>query len=57
MKSLALHNGAPKVHWKDNTSLVYVVEAKSVTPRFKHIDIPVCFLPESFDRHVSCQNL
>ena len=41
MESPALHNGEPTVHWEDNTSCIYFVEAKKVTPRDKHIDIPV----------------
>ena len=49
MKALALHTGAPTVHWEDNTSFISVLEAKIVTPRVKHIDIPVCFLQEKFD--------
>ena len=49
MEDLALHTGATTVRWDDNTSCIYVVEAKIVTPRVKHIDIPVCFLQEQFD--------
>ena len=49
MEALALHTGAPTVHWEDNTSCIYVVESKIVTPRVKHLDIPVCFLQEQFN--------
>ena len=49
MEALALHTGAHAVYWKDNTSCIYVLEDKIVTPRVKHIDIPVCFLQEQFD--------
>ena len=49
MEALALYTGAPTVHWEDNIGCISVVEAKIVTPRFKHIDIPVCFLLEKFD--------
>ena len=49
MEALALHTGAPTVHWEDNTSCIYVVEAKIVTPIVKHIGIIVCFLQEQFD--------
>ena len=49
MEALVLHTGTPIVHWEDNTSCIYFVEAKRVTPRVKHIDIPVCFLQEKFD--------
>ena len=49
METLALHTGTPKVHWEDNTSFISGVEAKIVTPRFKHIDIPVYFLQENLD--------
>ena len=49
MEALALHTGAPTVHWEDNTSYISVIEAKIVTPRVKHIDISVCFLQEKFE--------
>ena len=49
MEALALHTVAHTVHWEDNTSFISVVEAKIVTPRDKHIDIPVCFLQDKFD--------
>ena len=41
MEALALHTGAHTVHWEDNTSCISVIEDKIVTPRVKHIDIPV----------------
>ena len=44
MEAVALHTGAPTVHWEDNTRCISVVEYKSVTPRVKHVDIPVCFI-------------
>ena len=44
MEALALYTDAPTLNWEDNTSCISVVEAKRVTPRVKHIDIPVCFL-------------
>ena len=44
MEALALHTGSHTVHWEDSTSCIYAVEAKIVTPRVKHIDIPVFFL-------------
>ena len=31
MEYLALHNGVPTVHWEENISCVYVVEAKIFT--------------------------
>ena len=49
MESLAIHNSAPTVHWEDNTVFIYAVEAKTVTPIVKHIDIPVYFPQENFD--------
>ena len=49
MEDLALYTGAPTVHREDNTSCIYVIEAKRVTPRVKHIDIPVFFIQEKFD--------
>ena len=44
MEALALHTGAPTLHWEDTTSCISVLEAKIVTHRVKHIDIPVLFL-------------
>ena len=49
MEALALHTGAPTLHWEDSTSFISVVEAKRVTPRAKHIGIPVYFILEQFD--------
>ena len=49
MEDLSLHTGAHKVHQKDNTGWISVVEAKRVTPRVKLIDITVFFLQEQFD--------
>ena len=49
MEALALHTGAPKVHWEDNTGCISILEYKIVTPRVKHIDITVCFLQETID--------
>ena len=46
MEALELHTGATTVHWEDNTSYIFVVEAKRVTPLVKQIDILVCFLQE-----------
>ena len=43
MEALALQTGAPEVHWEYNTSCIYVVKAKIVASRFKHIDIHVYF--------------
>ena len=34
------------------TEFVFVVKAKRVTPRVKHIDIPVCFLIDKFDNNL-----
>ena len=48
MVALALHTGAPTLHWEDNTSF-YFVEAKRFTPIVKHIEIPVCFLQKQFN--------
>ena len=44
MEFLALRTGAPTKTQADNTSYICVVENKIVTPRFKHIDILVCYL-------------
>ena len=49
MEALALYTGAPTVHWEHSISCISVFESKIVTPRVKHIDIPVCFLLEQFD--------
>ena len=47
MEDLALHTGAPTVHWSDNKNCIYVVESKRVTPIVLKIDIPVCFIQET----------
>ena len=49
MEALALHTGVPTVHWEDNTSCISIIEAKRVTPRVKHIYIPVFFLQDQFE--------
>ena len=41
MEGLALHTGASIVNWENNTIWISVVEAKIVTPRVRHIEIPV----------------
>ena len=48
MEALALHTGAPTVHWKDSTIYIYAVESKRYTPSVEHIAIPICFLHEKF---------
>ena len=50
MESLALHTGAHTVHLEDNTSCIYVVEDKIVTPGVKHVGSPVYFIQEQFDK-------
>ena len=49
MEAFALHNGAPTVHCEDKTIFISFVLAQIVTPRVKHIDIPVYFLQNQFD--------
>ena len=49
MESLAIHTDASTVHREDNTGCISIVEAKRVTPKVKHIYIPVFFLLEKFD--------
>ena len=51
-EELSIHTGATTVHWEDNTSCISVVEFKIVTPRVKHIAIPVSFLLEQFDNGI-----
>ena len=46
MEALALHTGEPTLHWEDKISCIYVVESKRLPPRFKHIDITICFLKD-----------
>ena len=53
IEALSLHTGAPTVHWEYNTSCIYNVDSKIVTPRVKHIYIPVCFLQEKYDNNIS----
>ena len=49
MRALAINTGAPTVHWEDNTSCIYSVEAKIVTPKVKHMDIHARFPQEKFE--------
>ena len=49
MEALSHHIGSPTAHWEENMICIYVVKAKRVTPRVKHIDIQVYFLQEPFD--------
>ena len=44
IQGLSLHTRTPTLHWEYNASCIYVVEAKRVTPRVKHIDITVFFI-------------
>ena len=44
MEALSLYTGATIVHLEDNTSCIYVVEYKMVTPIVKDIGILVFFL-------------
>ena len=48
MEALVLHTGEPTIHLEDNTSCIYAVGAKIVTPSVKHIYITVYFLLEQF---------
>ena len=52
MEALSLHTGSSTLHWEDNTSCISVVEDKIVTPRVKHIGIPVWFPQEIFDNGI-----
>ena len=52
MEDLAFYIGAPTVYCEDNTSCLFVVESKRVSPRVKHIDIPVYFLLDQFDNGI-----
>ena len=52
MDALALHTGAPTVHWEGNISCISVSESTIVTSIVKHIEIPVCFLQEQFDNGI-----
>ena len=50
MEALALHTGAPTVHWEDNIRYISAVEYKRVTPRVKKMDITVCFIQEKIGK-------
>ena len=56
MKDLSLQTGAHTVHWGENTSCIFIVEAKRVTPIVTHIDIPVYFIQDQFDNGLFFQN-
>ena len=57
MEALSLHIDAPTVYWEDNTSFISVVEDKIVSPIFKHVYIPVCFLQEKFNNGLFIPNI
>ena len=57
MEALELYTGATRVHWEDNTSCIRDVEAKIVTPRFKHIYITVCILQAQFYKWYFCSKI
>ena len=44
MGALGIHTGALIVHWKENTSCIYVVEANRVTTRVTHDVFTGCSL-------------
>ena len=52
MKALEIHNSGPTLYWEDSTSCISMVEDEIVTPRVKHIDIPIFFLQEQFDNGI-----
>ena len=52
MEALSLHTGAPTVHWEYNTSCIYVIEVKRVTPRVNQIYTPAYFLHDCFDNGI-----
>ena len=56
MDALSLHSASPTVHWEGNTIWISFVEAKIVTPRVKHVDVPVWFLQEQFDNGIFIPN-
>ena len=55
VEALVFHTVAHIVYWEDSTSFISVVEAKIVTPKVKHIDIPIFFLQEQFDNGLFIQ--
>ena len=56
-EALKFHTGAPTVNWEENTICIYVVEAKRVTTRVKHIDISVCSQQEKLTMVSLFQNM
>ena len=66
MEALALHTGAPIVHWEYNTSCISVVESKRVTPIVKKIvflsvlynnTLTMVFLLQNMRILVSCRQI
>ena len=49
METLSIHTGYPTVHLEDNKIYISIIKSKLVTPRKKHINIPVCFIQEKYD--------
>ena len=56
-EAFKIHTRPPKVHWEDNTSLIYVVEYKIVTHRVKKNDIKVCFIQDFLSMVYLFQNM
>ena len=60
---MSLHGSIRTPHWvinitlEDNTSCISVVEAKIVTPRVKHMDIPLFFIQTFFTMVSLFQNM
>ena len=52
MGALGIHTGTPIVHWKENTSCIYVVEAEIFITRVKQIVITVYFLQEQLENDI-----
>ena len=55
MEALVLHTGTPIVHWEDNTSCIYFVEAKRVTPRVYRKNLTLVSFFQNMQSPVSCQ--
>lgn len=42
--NMGLPVGKPTPHYEDNSAAIQLVQAHRVTPRLRHIDIPLCYL-------------
>ena len=48
LMSIGLPIGDPTPHYEDNTMVINIAHAHRVTPRLKHMDLPVCYIHNEY---------